>query len=249
MAITADTTKVGAGSGNGVNSLALSSFSTGGTNRVVLVFSDESQDASTISGVTASGLTFSKVNSVNKGTSQGNVECWAAWAASQQTSVVITVTYTGSNFPQCNARTECWSGTGSGASSISGAIGNSGTGAGDTNAFSASLTTTRGGSQVVGAVGQDSNLTPTAGSNQTGIGTTDTSTTSSSISDFKQNSATANSGTNVTMNGTFVSATFWGVVVVEVLAPSTPPVGYDVSPLNNNFGANINQAVKRAAYF
>lgn len=220
MAVTLDSTLVGTGSINGANSIVLSAFSTGGTNRLVLVLTDESSDPATVSSVTATGLTFVKVKSVNKGTSQGNVEMWGAWAAAQQTSVVITVNLTGTNFPQGSATTYCFSGTDT-TGTVVATIGATSTFASlSSSAPTANITTTRNNSLCIAAVGCDINTTTTAGSGQT----IDTNVISaggfSEINSMRQSATTATSGTVVTMNATSVAVHPYGLLAVEILSPA-----------------------------
>lgn len=233
MAIVLDSTLVGTGGVNGANSNPLSNFSTGGTNRVVLVESDESQDASTVASVTATGLTFTKLGSVNKGASQGNVEIWGAWAAAQQTNVAITINYTGSNFPQGAGRTECWSGTADGSVLIANVVnsvaatGAFGIGANPT----VNITTTKANSQVVAAVGVDGSGGITAGSNQTLEGSNASLGGVSEVGALYQNANTAASGTVVTMNATLAVGASSGIVALEIFAPSVSAP--QISRVNN----------------
>lgn len=222
-----DFTLVGAGNVNGANSIVLSAFSTLSVNRLVLVYSDESQDTATVSSVTATGLTFSKVASVNKGTSQGNVEVWGAWAAAKQTGVVVTVNYAGGVFPQAAARTVCYYNTDQ-TGTVAAAIGATGSnGANVISSITQSITTTRANSLVVAAIGADSATGITAGSNQFNDGSTASAGSFSEISTQRQSAITASASTSVTMNATFGATIAAGIIALEILAPASapPPTG------------------------
>jgi hypothetical protein len=84
-------------------------ISTTGTNRIILVFvaTETITTARTVSSVSASGLTFAKRSGLgytsNTGGYLGNMECWWAYAAAQQTNLVITVTISGACDSGCAA--------------------------------------------------------------------------------------------------------------------------------------------------
>jgi hypothetical protein len=221
MAVAIDSTLVGVGNGNGVNSYALSGFSTGGTNRLVLVMSDESQAASTITSVTATGLTFTKILS-QATTGGGQDEIWGAWAAAQQTNVVITINFTGSNFPQCAGQTLCLSGTDL-TGTVAAAIGATGSNTANGTGPSQAVTTTRANSLVVALMGQQSNRTLTAGASQTLQGTQVSAGGVSGSSAVYQNAVTASASTSVTMSGTWSGGAInYSILALEVLAPLNP---------------------------
>lgn len=217
MALALDTTLVGSVSNNGSNSPVLSNFSTGGTNRLVLVLAAQSNDTAQISTITATGLTFSRVDRINNAVGQGWTEVWGAWAASQQTNVAITANYAGGN-PQSGALTMCWSGTDltGTVAAATGAVAHAGSGG--SNNPSTSLTTTRANSRVIAAVGDIGNTTFTAGTNQTNNNSAGTAGFGK-VFDLLQNADTAISGTSVTMNGTLGASQPNGIVAVEIKAP------------------------------
>lgn len=227
MALANDTTLVGTGSVNGANTITLSNFSTGGTNRLVLVYFDSSNDTGQVSSVTATGLTFTLVSKKNKAAGQGYCEIWGAWSASTQTNLVITVNTAG--FPQAAARTETWSGTdltGTVAAAIGANIGQFGS-AGST-APTATITTTRDNSRVIGMVGTDSTQTITAGSNQTKTGSNASAGGFSTVASLIQNADTATSGSSVTINATMGGSVPVGLISIEILAPAaaSTPTGW-----------------------
>lgn len=219
MAIAQDTTLVGSGNGNGVVTLILSNTSTGGADRLVLVLCCQSNDAGFVSSVTAAGLTFSLVSRINNVAGQGWTEVWGAWAASQQTNTAITIQYPAGSFPQCAARTQCWSGTDA-TGTVAAAVGATNTaGSAGSTTPSVALTTTRANSRVVAAVGDIGNTTLTAGTNQTNDGNATSAGGFAKVFDLYQNADTAATSTSVTMNGTLGASQPNGIVAVEVKAP------------------------------
>jgi len=224
MAVARDTTLVGTGTVNGGTSVALSNFSTGGANRLVLVTIDNSNGASNfvVSSVTATGLTFTLVSSIEKWPGFGHTDVWEAWASSTQTNVAVTVNFTGA--VQGAARTYCFSGT------ISTGVASAAIGAIATNNWfsngnptTVDVTTTAANSLVIASVGITGDTTLTAGTGQTNDGTTTLAGQEATNANLRQNSITATSGTVVTMNGTLGTSKGWGIIGMEILEGTAPP--------------------------
>jgi|GEM_PF-5092330 len=101
MTLAIDTTKpTNASTLHGATTSVVLSMSTGGTNRIILVFvaTDTLTTAVTVSSVTSSGLTFAKrsglIYTSNTGY-QGDMEIWWAYAAAQITTQNITINISG----------------------------------------------------------------------------------------------------------------------------------------------------------
>lgn len=241
MAVALDTSAIATGGANGANSATSTSFTTSAVNEVIYVLSDTSNDSATVSSISnTSGLTWVKIDSINKGASQGWVEVWRAFAASIISTQTVTVNYAG-GFPQANIIVVPASGVDTTGTSGSGSVGATNKASANSTLPTTSVTTTRPGSLVIAAVGQDSNNSLTAGASQTKqTAKTTASALFSIINLLTQNANTSSSGTSVTMNGTFAGSAPWGIIAVEVLAPVSAVSGKVVS---------VKQAVNRASTY
>lgn len=217
---------------NGANSANVT-LSTAGTNRYIDIFSDVSNDTATISSITATGLTFVKIHEISKGTNNGWISRWRAFASTQLSSLVITVNYTG-GFPQGSVVASSYSGTDLTGTNGSGAVGatNSTTGLNNLTP-SLAITTTRANSLVTGGFGQDSASAWTAGASQTINAQTASAGGFSTAAIERQNSVTGSSGSSVSMSASTTSNNAFGLSVVELLAPSVGSIVFP-SRLNRN---------------
>lgn len=205
------------GGGGGTNSVTTGSFDTAGTNRIIIVTSDSSQDAGPSGISSSSGLTFVQIESnKTKGAGNGVVAVWRALASSQLATETVTVTYT--SLPHASVVVMVFSGIDITGTNGSGAIGATAT-ANDTTfgstTIAVSVTTTRPGSLVIGGLGESSNKTFTANSGETAV-ILNGGTFSTGIGE-RENSSTAASGTNVTVGGTLSAGMVWAAIGVELL--------------------------------
>src|SRR5262249_30731654 len=129
------------------------SFSTVSSNELLLAFvaTDHLPGSNTtVTGVTGAGLSWTLVQRTN--TQDGTAEIWRAFAASPLSQVNVTATLSQSVASSITVMT--FMGVDTSGTNGSGAIGAIGTGNAGSGAPTASLTTTRNGSWVVG-VGAD----------------------------------------------------------------------------------------------
>ena len=196
-------------------------MSTNYVNEVLLAFVAIPKDAQTVTSVTGNSLTWVNVGRTN--TQTGSVEIWRALQASvvsAPSAYSVTANFSASvvsaNIIVIGMVNADLSG-----SNGSGAIGATNNANGTSSAPTASITTTRNNSWVMGlASNATQNIAFTAGTNQTKFrGTTDGVNTASSAMNY-QNAVTPASGTSVTINWTN-SMTSWNEFIFEVLpAPS-----------------------------
>lgn len=221
MAIVYDT--VVTAEGNGVNSDTFASLTTAEANEGLtgfFHFSNADQSGVTFSGGT--GLSWTKIGTeITIPTSGGEVYSYHALAASIQSAVTITATYTGANFPQATAVLMAFKGV-KNTDTFIGATTTASSGS-STN-LSTSITTTQNGSLVISGTGQTANIAMSAGSGQTEAAeTTAAPGTVSRCNGQYQNAVTTNSGTSVTANTTTGSNAPMGLWVIELLAAPVAP--------------------------
>ena len=198
------------------------SFSTVSSNELLLAFVAAdylSGSNTTVTNLTGAGLTWTLVKRTN--TQAGTAEIWRAFATSPLSQVNVTATLSQSVASSITVMT--FTGTDTSGTNGSGAIGATGTGNASSGAPTASLTTTRNGSWVVG-VGADFSaaLSRTAGPNQT-IVHQDLQSSPSGTDTFwvqMQNAPTPLSGTTVTINDTSPTADTYNLSICEVLPAS-----------------------------
>jgi hypothetical protein len=199
--------------------IASPAFSTTTSNQLVLAMvaaDNVSSAATTVTGVTGGGLTWVLVRRTN--TQRGTAEIWRTFAASPLTSVAATATL--SQNVAAAITVMSFKGVVTSGTSGSGAIGATGSGSGATGAPTASLTTTRANSLVVG-IGDDwdSAIPRTVGSNQT-IVTQYLATVGDTFWVQRTTSTTPAAGTVVTINDTAPTTDRFNLTICEVLSGS-----------------------------
>jgi hypothetical protein len=196
-----------------VSSITSPAFSTTKTNELLLAL--VSTESSSVSSVTGGGLTWSLVRRTN--TQQGTAEIWRAFSASTLSNITVRASLSQTTTAAA-ITVVTFSGVDTSGSGGSGAIGATAGTSASSGAPTASLTTTRNNSWVLG-VGVDSQRASsrTVGSNQTMVhqGT-------SSLFGFtgwmqRQNSTTPASGTVVTVNDTAPTSDRYNLSICEVL--------------------------------
>jgi hypothetical protein len=200
------------------------SFSTVSKNELLLAFvaaDYRSGSNTTVTNVTGSGLSWTLVKRTN--TQAGTAEIWRAFATSPLSRVNVTATLSQSVTSSIAVMT--FTGADTSGTNGSGAIGATGTGNSGSGAPTASLTTTRSGSWVIGVgVDFDAALNRTVGANQT-IVHQDLQSSPSGIDTFwvqMQSAPTPLSGTTVTINDTAPTQDRYDLSICEVLPTPTP---------------------------
>ena len=198
------------------------SFSTVSKNELLLAFVAAdyvSGTNTTVTSVTGTGLTWTLVKRTN--TQAGTAEIWRAFATSPLSQVNVTATLSQSVTSSITVMT--FTGADTSGTNGSGAIGATGAGNSGSGAPTASLTTTRNGSWVVGVgVDFDGALNRTAGANQT-IVHQDLQSSPSGTDTFwvqTQNAPTPLSGTTVTINDTAPTKDRYDLSICEVVPGS-----------------------------
>jgi len=200
-----------------VSSITSPALSTTKTNELLLAFvsTNGSRSGVTVTGVTGGNLTWSLVRRTNA--QQGTAEIWRAFSASTLSNVTVRASLSQTS-TAASITVVTFSGvdtTGSGGSGAIGATaGTSATSGGPT----ASLTTTRNNSWVVG-VGTDSQRSSgrTVGSSQTMIHQDTPVVFAFTGWVQRQNSTTATSGTVVAINDTAPTNDRYDLTTCEVL--------------------------------
>jgi hypothetical protein len=223
--------------GNGVNSFVFPAITTAQTNEVLICQIHFSNG--TPSGVTFSGsLTWTQIGTpITITTAGGKLYVYYAIAASVQSAVSFTATFTGGGFPQVSGILAAYkncdvSGTPYGATQT----GN----VGSATTVSATLTTTRANSLVIGCAGQTANQAMGPGTSQSEANETTSAGGFSRSNQVYQNAVTTGSGSSVTASATAASNTSFAIRGIELLAP----VASFIAPSKKVF-----QAVNRAAYY
>ena len=194
-------------------------FSTVSNNELLLAFvaTDYISGANTtVTNVTGAGLSWTLVKRTN--TQNGTAEIWRAFATSPLSQVNVTATLSQSVASSITVMT--FTGADTSGTNGSGAVGATGTGNSSSGAPTASLTTTRNGSWVVGVgVDFDGAGNRTAGPNQT-IVHQDLQNLAPANDTFwvqMQNAPTPLSGTTVTINDTAPTTDCYDLSICEVL--------------------------------
>ena len=190
----------------------------------------------TVSSVTGGGLTWTLVVRSN---GQGGTEVWRALATSPLSNATITA-----NFSQTapTSTITVMSFMGVDLNTDSGAIGATASTGAKTGAPTATLTTTRNNSLVIGVGTHYDNATArTVGSNQTIIHQFLATAAGDAYWVQRQNAATSSSGTAVTINDTAPTADSYNLAAVEVRAPVTGiyTISGTISPTAGGSGATV----------
>jgi len=218
------------------STLTSGAFSTQVSNELVLalISSDAVQPNLTVTGVAGGGLTWNLV--VRTNAQGGTAEIWRALAPSVLSNVTATATFSASS-PSASITIMTFAGVDTSGTNGSGAIGNTASNSSGKAAPTASLTTTRNKSWVLG-VGNDytSAIARTVGSNQILIDQ-DLTPTGDTLWSQRQNVPTPTSGTSVTINDTAPAADSFNLAIVEV----RPPV-VGAYAISGNLSANGSNA-------
>jgi hypothetical protein len=154
------------GRSNSSTTIASGAFSTTAGNELLLAFvgADNNVGTTTVSGISGAGLTWQLVRRTN--TQRGTSEIWRAFAPAALSNVTVTATLSQSVAAAITVVT--FKGVDTSGTAGSGAIGATGSGSAASGAPTATLTTTRANSLVIG-VGNDWDRAAarTLGANQT----------------------------------------------------------------------------------
>ncbi len=203
------------------SSITTSTFSTQAGNELLLAFVATdylSGTNTTVTGVSGAGLTWQLVKRTNA--QHGSAEIWRAFAPSALSNVTVTATLSQSVVSSLTVVS--YAGVDTSGANGSGAIGATGSGSASSGAPTATLTTTRSNSLVVG-VGNDWDqaIARTAGAGQVLIHQ-DLSPTGDTYWAQQVTAPIPVSGTTVTFNDTAPTTDRYNLTVAEVL-PSLAP--------------------------
>jgi hypothetical protein len=196
----------------------------------------------TVKSVSGGGLTWALVQRTNA--QSGSSEIWRAFSSSALSNAIVTATL--SQNVICSISVMSFSGVAITGTNGSGAIGASGTGNSIRGAPTASLTTTRSGSWVVG-VGNDYDnaIARTPGSGERLVHQFLTPTGDTYWVQI-QNVATPTSGTSVSINDTAPTTDRYNLSICEILAGSgsgggnpTPPTVSMIAPATRGVITNL----------
>ncbi|HEX7287725.1 MAG TPA: Ig-like domain-containing protein [Candidatus Angelobacter sp.] len=219
--------------------IASQAFSTTSANELLLAFvsTDAKSAGITVTGVTGGGLTWSLVKRANA--QLGTSEIWRAFAPATLANATVTATL--SQSVAASITVVSFSGVDTSGTGGSGAIGATAAASSASGAPSASLITTRANSWVFG-VGNDFDnaisRTPAAG--QTIIHQF-LPTIGDTYWMQRQNSPTANSGTQVFINDSAPTGDRYNLAICEILPPSVPVP--DTTPPSVSISAPANNSV------
>jgi len=218
-------------------------FSTTSGNELLLAFISTdylSGPNTTVTGVSGGGLTWALVCRTN--VQSGSSEIWRAFATLPLSNVTVTATI--SQSLGCSLTVMSFAGVDTTGTNGSGAIGAIGTANSGKGAPTASLTTTRNGSWVMG-VGNDFDnaISRTPGANQIVVHQ-DLTAAGDTYWVQMQSAPTAVSGTTVAINDTAPSTDRYNLSICEVLpATSGPPqtwsISGTISPASAGAGATV----------
>ncbi len=221
-------------------SISSPSFSTVQGNELLLAFiaTDYLSGANTtVTGVTGAGLTWALVGRTN--TQHGDAEIWRAFSASQLTNVTVTATLSQSVIASITVRT--LTGVDSTGTNGSGAIGAVGSGSAARGAPTATLTTTRNGSMILG-VGNDFDnaVARSPGTGQTVI-YQDLTKTGDTYWVQLLNQVVPQAGTAATLNDVAPTTDSYNMTIVEVLPGLGPSysISGSVSPSSAWTGTSV----------
>jgi hypothetical protein len=220
-------------------SLSSGAFSTSIGNELILAFigTDASSPNVTVTSVAGGGLTWNLV--VRTNTQMGTAEIWRAFATGPVTNAIVTATITQN--VASSILVMSFAGVDSSGTNGSGAIGNTASANAASGAPTASLTTTRSNSLVLG-VGNDwdNPIARVLGANQTMLH----QSLSSSGDTYwmqMQSAAVPSSGTAVTINDTSPTTDRYNLSIVEVRPPSLATLGISgtISPSSSGSGTTL----------
>jgi hypothetical protein len=224
--------------------IATTAFSTQSPSELLLAFvSADSVGGTntTVTGVTGGGLTWVLVRRTNA--QRGTAEIWRAFATVPLANVTVTASL--SQTVSSSLTVMSFTGVDSSGTNGSGAIGATGSGSAPAGAPTATLTTTRNNSWVMGVgVDWDNPISRVVGANQTLVHqfmppAGDTYWVQ------RLNAPTPVAPTSVTLNDTAPTADRYNLTVVEVLPPvatSTYSLSGVLSPASVGSGATVNVA-------
>ncbi|HTT17813.1 MAG TPA: N,N-dimethylformamidase beta subunit family domain-containing protein [Candidatus Sulfotelmatobacter sp.] len=221
------------------STIASGAFSTTVPNELILVLvtTDALKSGMTVSGISGGGLTWTLVERTN--TQFGTAEIWRAFAATPVSNVSATATLSQSVISSMLVMS--FAGVDTTGTNGSGAIGATGTGNANPGAPTASLTTTRNNSMVLG-VGNDwdNAIARAVGSSQTLLHQY-LANTGDTYWMQMQSSAIPTAGTHVTINDTSPTNDRYNLSIVEVLpAPAgTLSISGTVTPSTTSSGATV----------
>ena len=226
-----------------------SAFSTVSGNELLLAFvgsdyqSSQSSTNVSVTGVSGGGLTWALVKKTN--TQLGTAEIWRAFAPLTLSNITVTATL--SQSVQSSMTVMSFIGVDTTGTNGSGAIGAIGGGSAATGAPTATLVTTRNNSWVVGAgTDYDNAIARTVGTGQTLVHQ-DLSPINDTYWVQRQSSATALSGTSVTINDTAPTTDRYNLSIAEVLPSSNQPPIPDLTITKSHSG-NFVQGQMGAQY-
>ncbi len=217
IGVTPDAT-VSQSSTGAVSSIASPAFSTTAANELLLAFvgAGPSTSAVTVNSVTGAGVPWVLVQRTNA--QAGTAEVWRAFSPVVLSNVTVTANLSASVYSSITVMS--FQGIDPSGSSGSGAIGATVSASAASGAPSATLTTTRDGSLVIG-VGED----PTSGISRTtaplqNLVYQDLTTSNNAYWVQTQINTTPSSGTAVSINDLEPTADAYNLTAVEILAPS-----------------------------
>ena len=224
------------------SAISTAPFSTTSANELLLAFISTdylSGPNTTVTGVSGGGLTWVLVRRTN--VQSGTSEIWRAFATSPLSNVTVTATI--SQSLGCSLTVMSFAGVDTTGTNGSGAIGTTGTANSSRGAPTASLTTTRNGSWVMG-VGNDYDnaISRTPGPNQTVVHQ-DLTPAGDTYWVQMQSAPTAVSGTTVAINDTAPTTDRFNLSICEVLPVSsgapTWTISGTISPSSAGAGATV----------
>jgi hypothetical protein len=229
---------VSAHQGSTSTTITSAAFSTVTGNELVLalISSDALQSNMTVSGVTGAGLNWNLVLRTN--VQGGTAEIWRAFAPSVLSNVTATATFSHSS-PAASITIMTFAGVDTSGANGSGAIGNMASANSAGGAPTASVTTTRSNSWVLG-VGNDyaNAIARTLGGNQTLIDQAFTQT-GDTLWSQRQSAPTPASGTSVKINDTAPTTDSFNLSIVEVRPPLVGQFSISGNLSANGAGATL----------
>ena len=226
------------------SSISTTPFSTANGNELLLAFVATdylSGSNTTVKSISGGGLTWQLV--VRTNTQSGSSEIWRAFSTAALSSVTVTASLSQSVLSSITVMS--FVGADPSGTNGSGAIGSTGTGNSSRGAPTATLTTTRSGSWVVG-VGNDYDnaINRTPGSNQKLVHQ-DLTSTGDTYWVQMQTVPTPSSGTAVTINDTAPTTDRYNLSICEVLpavtggGTATPPTVSMTAPAPSTTVGNL----------
>ena len=225
------------------SAISTTPFSTGSGNELLLAFISTdylSGTNTTVTGVSGGGLTWALVRRTN--VQSGTSEIWRAFATLPLSNVTVSATI--SQSVGCSLTVMSFAGVDTTGTNGSGAIGATGTANSKSGAPTASLTTTRNGSWVMG-VGNDFDnaISRTPGPNQVVVHQ-DLTSAGDTYWVQMQSAPTTVSGTTVSINDTAPTTDRFNLSICEVIpvstgTPQTWSISGTISPSSAGSGATV----------